>query len=90
MDKMLTISVHYSITRENGKVILEMVGECEGEYKKLALCMIEQKIDKIARKVNVQKLDKTGVFEPHQFYRAFIFPNEEEKDEFLKELQEEQ
>ena len=90
MDVKIIISVQLSITRENGKIILGMLGQCEGEYKKLALCMIEQKIDKTARKVGAQMLDRRGLVEPHQFYREFVFPNEEKKDEFLKELQEEQ
>ena len=90
MDDQITISVQFTITRVNGKVIVEMVGQCEEEYKKLALCMIEQKVDKAARKTSAAKLDKVGQVEPHQFYRGFIFPNEEKKDDFFKELQKEQ
>ena len=90
MDGMITIVVQMKITRENGEVILEMVGQCEGEYRGLALYMFEQNLDKVAERLGIRKTFREEMHESHQFYRAFIFPNEGEIERFLSELQAEQ
>lgn len=90
MEGMITIIVQLQITRENGKVNVEMIGQCEGEHKKLVLYMFEQKVDKLAEKLDVEKLSIFKDHEPYQFYRAFSFLNEEELNRFIKELQAEQ
>lgn len=87
MEGMITIVVQMKITRENGKIIVEMVGQCEGEHRGLTLFTFEQRMDKVAEELGVKKLPKEELHESHQFYRAFIFSNEEEIERFLQELQ---
>ena len=86
MDVFVTISIRLEITQEKGNLLVEMVGECEGEYNKLALSVGTQRVDRTARECGGKKSDKTKEVGPQQFYRAFIFPDKESKNRFLEIL----
>ncbi len=90
MDVSMTISIRLEITEEKDPRLVEMVGQCEGEYNKLALCVGEQRVDKAARSFGGSKAYLSKEVTPKQFYRAFIFPDVENKARFLDSLRTEE
>lgn len=89
MDVSMNISIRVEITQKENHVI-KMIGECEGEYRKLTLYCFEQKLSNLAKEcegVSVKDI-KESITSQEQFYLEFAFPDQKKKEEFLSLLDE--
>ena len=86
MDAFVTNSIGIDVTQKLGNLRVEIVGRCEGEHNEVVLSLGEKQLDDSARKFGGKRVYETKVMEPHCFYMVFIFPNEENKNQFLDTL----